>query len=65
MKIYININERYGNEEVESTISDYQELNPDGEFVEETRYEFDVIIEKNRNNEVVAVEKKGAHARAW
>lgn len=31
--IYINIDERYG-EQVEATLSDYLELNPEGKFVQ-------------------------------
>lgn len=55
MSKYINQSERYG-EQVEATVSDYEDLNPNGKFVETVRNGKDVIIDRT-TNEVVAEKK--------
>ena len=40
--IYLNISERYG-DEVEVTLNDYRELNPEGEFFQTSDGIFEVV----------------------
>lgn len=56
MSKYINIDERYG-EQVETTIADYQELNPDGEFIEIHGEIREILSDTPGDYEVVAVEQ--------
>jgi len=51
MNGYINISEKYG-EQVEATLSDYRELNPDGTFVQNDKEIREVL--PNGDEEVVA-----------
>lgn len=53
---YINISERYG-EQVEVTVSDYQALNPDGQFVEVDNEIRELLSDKPGDYEVVAEKK--------
>lgn len=44
--VYVNVSERYG-DQVLTEVSDYREINPDGQFVETTRNGRAVIIERD------------------
>jgi hypothetical protein len=54
-RVFVNQNERYG-EQVESTIGDYRDLNPTGEFEIRQNNDGDfIIVEKLSNGEIEIV----------
>lgn len=57
MKTYTNIDERYG-EQTQATIADYQELNPDGKFIEIHGEIRELLSDTPGDYEVVAVEQE-------